>query len=744
MTQSYRKTYFILSVKCAALFAFCFLFLSFFFLLSEPGSAQVIGEQAAPQDFGVEEVGQTISLSGTDIRIIIGKIIRAILGLLAIIVLGITLYAGFLIMTSGGNEDSIARGRKMLGNAVVGLIIIFSSLAIVQFFLNAFSGQGGGGGAGQDGGPIINNFGGSGALGKLIKDHYPSVGQIDVPRDTQIVVSFSESIDPASIIDDTNKNNIIGDCTDWKTKYPELPFNAVAFWSTLCDQMKPSAVELYATPSVSGAIPVLISAAALTKPNTAGNTFDFVFKPHQPLGDNNEKIWYTVVIKAGKNAEATSQEGVILKHPITGELSNGYLGPSGFYLWQFQTDTIFDDTPPIVTLVSPSQGQKDKSNKIIRVDFSEAMDPLTAQGVVDQLTVTKTTLDHILFAATNKGTKQNSLILPVGEWLMSNNYKTIEFIPNNPCGQNACGNTIYCIQLDCAFGDTSCTNGYETLLNTADLIDTSAGATSFKSYPFTGITDMANNALDGDADTIPDGKPSVGDIAKIEATECASGSKQDNYCWDYIIQNEKDLVAPYIKKVTPGIDDQDVLGNAPLTLDFSKLMLSSGLSLIDVQEYPGTAETEQVLGTDATGNNITLQDILAQNIGGSLPHTVINTTITSYGGNTTRAIVKPYREFGPYDTDLFYFPTVASTIKDGYQNCLYPGRGPWSASVTNEASPICTYSETGGSTDCVDVTFDSATDTGCVVSGKTTKDDAFLTKENIDSCVTDLKGVSDL
>ncbi|MFZ2979174.1 MAG: LamG-like jellyroll fold domain-containing protein, partial [Candidatus Magasanikiibacteriota bacterium] len=91
---------------------------------------------AQTDTLGLNSVGDNIALAGTDIRVIVVKIIRALLGLLGIIALVIVLYGGYVYMTSGGNEEEIGKAKKILINGVIGLIIIFSAFAIVQFVLN--------------------------------------------------------------------------------------------------------------------------------------------------------------------------------------------------------------------------------------------------------------------------------------------------------------------------------------------------------------------------------------------------------------------------------------------------------------------------------------------------------------------------------------------------------------------------------------------------------------------------------
>ncbi|HOZ36770.1 MAG TPA: hypothetical protein PLR18_02985 [bacterium] len=60
-------------------------------------------------------------------------LIRGILGTLAVIFLVLIIYAGIKWMTSGGNESTIGDAKKLMVNAVIGLIIIAFSFAITQF-----------------------------------------------------------------------------------------------------------------------------------------------------------------------------------------------------------------------------------------------------------------------------------------------------------------------------------------------------------------------------------------------------------------------------------------------------------------------------------------------------------------------------------------------------------------------------------------------------------------------------------
>lgn len=71
---------------------------------------------------------------------IIGGLIGVFLSLLGIIFLVLIIYGGFIWMTSGGNETKVLKAKKILTNAVIGLIIVLSSYGITAFVMAAVYG----------------------------------------------------------------------------------------------------------------------------------------------------------------------------------------------------------------------------------------------------------------------------------------------------------------------------------------------------------------------------------------------------------------------------------------------------------------------------------------------------------------------------------------------------------------------------------------------------------------------------
>ncbi len=68
-----------------------------------------------------------------DPRIAVGNGIKLVLSLLGIIFVVLVFYAGFLIFSAAGDEENIAKAKKIISYAVIGLIIIISAYSITSF-----------------------------------------------------------------------------------------------------------------------------------------------------------------------------------------------------------------------------------------------------------------------------------------------------------------------------------------------------------------------------------------------------------------------------------------------------------------------------------------------------------------------------------------------------------------------------------------------------------------------------------
>lgn len=661
---------------------------------------------AAGTDFGLQNVAESgISLGNTNIILIITQIIRVVLGLLGIIVVGLFLYAGYLWMTSAGAEDKIAKAKSTMINATIGLAIIMSAFAIVQFIITALSdatGAPGAGGGGNGSVPTEFSFVGSGALGEAILDHYPFRNAQDIPRNTKISITFRENINPATII--ANSNNtcfgsddtivlcstlneadqvpVYGDCL---TPAPGVPFN----WQRDCDALVTSSIQIFELENDPERESLISGAVIATYEDTSNTQLRTItIRPYEPLGSSVDKIWYRVALSNNiQNIEGAS-------------IFRSSRSP---YMWDFQTDTILDLSPPVVQSVYPAAGEEISKNTIVSITFNEAMDPVVVQGVINS---TENPFTNIIFGNTN---------IP-GQWRIANGYRTVEFIPATPCDEvNSCGELMYCLPVgDCTPADETCRENYQTLIRTARRISDE----TWESVPFSGVYDMSGNALDGNADGIKNPFPPRPIQLRTLGTD---EIVPDNYSWSFRVQNTIDRRIPYPYQITPGVDAEQVRGTLPITILFNMPMFVGTLYDIDIEEFPTTEYEEPWTYPIASID--------------SIPPTVF--------GNTTSVskVVVQHREFGPDNKDLFYFTTIAGGVRGVNQNCMYPGVGP--AGVSGVVNTSCIVAADGKRTGCTDVTTVANNDTSCAFNPLTTSgNDQSLA--DTEACLTILRQDSDL
>jgi hypothetical protein len=66
-------------------------------------------------------------------NVLIGRIIKAALGLVGSLALLMFVYGGFTWMLSAGNSEKVQKGKQIFIWATVGLLVIFAAYGIVRF-----------------------------------------------------------------------------------------------------------------------------------------------------------------------------------------------------------------------------------------------------------------------------------------------------------------------------------------------------------------------------------------------------------------------------------------------------------------------------------------------------------------------------------------------------------------------------------------------------------------------------------
>lgn len=77
--------------------------------------------------------------TGVDVQTLIGRVIKAGLGITGSIALLMFVYGGFLWLTAGGSPEKIKQGKSIFVWAVLGLTVIFGSYIFVNYILNAIT-----------------------------------------------------------------------------------------------------------------------------------------------------------------------------------------------------------------------------------------------------------------------------------------------------------------------------------------------------------------------------------------------------------------------------------------------------------------------------------------------------------------------------------------------------------------------------------------------------------------------------
>ncbi len=281
----------------------------------------------APVDPGINAVNQEVGLSTQDPRVIAARIINISLSLLAIIMLALVLYAGFLWMTAGGDEKKVGTAQAYLRNAIIGLIIILSSWALATFIISRLlDATGGGGGAGGGGGPGPGGggFGGGGAASFQVRSITPS-GSVPI-RNVEARLLFTREV---------ATNNVT---------------------SSIQVLRASDNAQVAGVLSVSGDRVTFVPDAACPPPNEARRCFE---------GDTE------FIIRALTSLRSTTGQSLVC----------GGFAPS--CEMRFTTGNLVDTSPPSVDLLSPFEGQSIPADDFVSVQARASDD--SGISVVDFL-----------------------------------------------------------------------------------------------------------------------------------------------------------------------------------------------------------------------------------------------------------------------------------------------------------------------------------------------------------------------
>ena len=397
-------------------------------------------------------------------------------------------------------------------------------------------------------------------------------------------------------------------------------------------------------------------------------------------------------------------------------------------------------------------GREDRPrNAVIQIEFNEAINPMSVSGLAFDVQ-NKINIECLsggdcnaandgYFAcdADNDGSEDEVCLH--GKFALAPGYRTVEFISNNICGVNGCGEKIYCLPAksnlqinvsaasfaDCSSGEINCSAKPPYVNCIDDICKNDAN----ENYPLSslninGIVDMALNSFDGDRNDLAEGSrlqsgtPAYNendllglcngganngrlcsDDNKInicgEAINCESGGvpvssvvdiqniQGDDYVWSFYIGNTIKAGAPIINKIVPDHDKENTSLTDPMEMTFDGLMMNTSLR---------TGQTNIFNGIETVVHRgINLRSLNNRVVGYWLSSINIDEPVD---GEPDLTITEIRHSIFPYFTT--YRAQVGSGVKDIYQNCFKPSEGPLCA--PNSVLPSCCPN--GAAIDAVD------------------------------------------
>ncbi len=549
---------------------------------------------AMAQETAFEQFADASTLPQDSIAIIIARVIRVALTLVGIIFTCVIIYAGFLYLLARGEPEPIKKAKKIFQQSIIGLILIFSAYGITTFILNALLDAAFTGSstaiADAYSEPLSGSLGGG-----ILDDHYPERDAVDIPRNTRMFVSFKEAINPASIV----------------SGYDEDPNST---------NLNTDSVVIY--PTEEGPSAALESDAVVV---TYDEAFEiFVFDPVEYLGSAEEDTNYTVTLTTEIETDTGSSA-------FSGAYASGYS-------WTFEVSTEIDLTPPFVTSVVPAAAADEPRNVVIEINFSEAMDPVATTGSYIASEDSFFTNIEVLDAA---------LANVEGTFEISNAYRTISFTTTDACGEDPCGDTIYCLPTNQLIS---------AIAKAATLKEDEIPQAEGVGYTFDGVVDAAANSLDGDHDGDACG-------SQNDTIDCEDGDDNDNYEWSFTTNDEIEDTVPQIITggLDPEVEEDEISTSADVQVTFNTYLMSSTLKTTNISLWPDPyyefwfAIRKQ---NDDESERTTVR----------IEHPTLVST-----------------DEGGWD----YWPVLSNGVKSAYQICMYPAIGPGANCDDRDDAPYC-------------------------------------------------------
>lgn len=178
---------------------------------------------AATTTFSVESIGSQIGLGNADLKQTVINIIKWALGFLSLLAVSYLIYGGVVWMTAAGNEQRVEKAKRIILQALIGIVIVLLSWAIVLFVQRTFARvtTTGTPGHGPPGCPLCpppaaSTFNVTDITSCAVPPEYSK----DVPLASAVAITFNDKVDAKTVeaavknTDPSQPNLIVQKCAD--------------------------------------------------------------------------------------------------------------------------------------------------------------------------------------------------------------------------------------------------------------------------------------------------------------------------------------------------------------------------------------------------------------------------------------------------------------------------------------------------------------------------------------------------
>ena len=85
---------------------------------------------------GLLATGDEVGFTSDPLPVITGRAIQALLGIVGLLFLVLTVYAGVLYMTANGETGKIEKAKGILKNSIIGLVIVVGAYTLTTFVVD--------------------------------------------------------------------------------------------------------------------------------------------------------------------------------------------------------------------------------------------------------------------------------------------------------------------------------------------------------------------------------------------------------------------------------------------------------------------------------------------------------------------------------------------------------------------------------------------------------------------------------